>query len=69
VIGHPTHVRATGKDSKVVHERIIQQTIRSYNAHLSRIEVMTYKDLADTAERALTFEDEAAMLVSQMTRG
>ena len=69
VIGHPMHVRATGKDFKVAHEPIIQQTIRSYNAHLSRIEVMTYKDLADTAERALTFEDEAATLASQMMHG
>jgi len=60
VIGHPRHVRAIGEDLKVVDEHTIQQTIRSYNAHLSRIEVMTYKDLADTAERALAFEDEAA---------
>jgi Domain of unknown function (DUF4263) len=60
VIGHPTHVRATGKDLQVVNERTIQQTIRSYNAHLSRIEVMSYKDVADTAERALAFENEAA---------
>ena len=45
----------------VADERTIQQTIRSYNAHLSRIEVVTYKDLADTAERALAFEDEAML--------
>jgi hypothetical protein len=55
VIGHPKHVR-------VVDERTIQQTIRCYNAHLSRVEVMTYKDLADTAERALAFEKEAALV-------
>ena len=60
VIGYPTHVRATDRDLQAVDERTIQQTIRSYNAHLSRIEVMTYKDLADTAERALAFENEAA---------
>jgi hypothetical protein len=45
VIGHPKHVRATGKGLRAADERIIQQTIRSYNAHLSRIEVVTYKDL------------------------
>jgi hypothetical protein len=61
VIGHPQHVRAAGKDGQVADERIIQQTIRSYNAHLSRVEVMTYKDLADTAERALAFENESAL--------
>jgi len=52
VIGHPVH--AEGVDEKAV-----QQTIRSYNAHLSRVEVITYKDLADTAERALAFEEES----------
>jgi hypothetical protein len=51
VMGHPGHVRG-------VDERTIRQTIRSYNSHLSRVEVMTYKDLADTAERALAFEEE-----------
>jgi hypothetical protein len=56
VMGHPNHVKTTGKDFRVADKRTIQQTIRSYNAHLSRIEVMTYKDLADMAERALTFE-------------
>jgi hypothetical protein len=61
VIGHPKHVRAAGKGHRVADERTIQQTIRSYNAHLSRIEVVTYKDLADTAERALAFEDEAML--------
>jgi hypothetical protein len=57
MIGHPKHVQATGGDLRVASERTIQQTIRSYNAHLSRIEVMTYKDLAETAERALDFEN------------
>ena len=57
VIGHPKHVRSTGRNLQVAAERTIQQTIRSYNAYLSRIEVMTYKDLADTAERALAFEN------------
>ncbi len=34
----------------------IVQTIRSYNAHLSRIEVITYSELLDSADRALRFE-------------
>jgi len=32
------------------------QTIRSYNAHLSRIQVITYSDLLDAADRTLRFE-------------
>ncbi|MFF2611677.1 Shedu anti-phage system protein SduA domain-containing protein [Kitasatospora sp. NPDC058046] len=35
----------------------IDQTIRSYNSHLSRIQVLTYADLLDSAERALRFEE------------
>ncbi|MCX4754319.1 Shedu anti-phage system protein SduA domain-containing protein [Kitasatospora purpeofusca] len=35
----------------------IDQTIRSYNSHLSRIQVLTYADLLDSAERALSFEE------------
>ncbi|KZB82848.1 Shedu anti-phage system protein SduA domain-containing protein [Amycolatopsis regifaucium] len=50
VIGHPDHVEG-------IDERAVNQTIRSYNAHLSRVEVITYKDLFDAAERALTFEE------------
>jgi hypothetical protein len=61
VIGHPSHAREVGRGGRAVDERIIQQTIRTYNAHLSRIEVMTYKDLADTAERALAFENESVL--------
>jgi hypothetical protein len=54
VVGHPTHVRGD------VTERQVDQTIRSYNAHLSRLQVVTYKDLVDTAERALAFEANQA---------
>lgn len=50
VIGHPAHVKAPDV-------RTIEDTIRSYNAHLSRVEVVTYASLLDAAERALTFED------------
>lgn len=34
----------------------VDQTIRSYNAHLSRVQVLTRDDLLESAERALTFE-------------
>jgi Shedu protein SduA, C-terminal len=37
----------------------IEQTIRSYNAHISRIQVITYSDLLDSADRALRFEAPA----------
>jgi hypothetical protein len=50
VIGHPVHMAG-------VSARVIDQTLRSYNAHLSRVEVITYATLLDTAERALVFED------------
>lgn len=50
VIGHPVHVDSADT-------RVIDQTLRSYNAHLSRVEVITYATLLDTAERALVFED------------
>ena len=39
--------------------RVIDQTLRSYNAHLARVEVITYATLLDAAERALGFEDTA----------
>lgn len=52
VIGHPAHV--TNVDA-----RTIEQTLRTYNAHLSRVEVITYAALFDAAERALAFEDTA----------
>ena len=57
VIGHPDHVQETNRNGTVLTERTVCQTIRSYNAHLSRVEVMTYKDLVDAAERALAFEE------------
>jgi hypothetical protein len=51
VIGHQDRARPAG----VTREQV-DQTIRSYNAHLSRVQVLTYDDLLDSAERALTFE-------------
>jgi len=52
VIGHPAH--AVGADA-----RTVEQTLRSYNSHLSRVEVITYATLLDAADRALAFEDTA----------
>lgn len=52
VIGHPAHVMNDGAD-----ERLIEQTIRSYNAYLSRVEVITYKTLLGAADQALRFTD------------
>ncbi len=55
IIGHPAHVAIRDRE---VTQMQIDQTIRSYNSHLSRIEVMTYNELLDSAERALQFEEE-----------
>lgn len=51
VIGHQDRARPTD----VTREQV-DQTIRSYNVHLSRVQVITYDDLLDSAERALNFE-------------
>jgi hypothetical protein len=53
VIGHPAHV--AGADA-----RQVEQTVRTYNSHLSRVEVITWATLLDSAARALEFEQEAA---------
>jgi hypothetical protein len=54
VIGHPDHSRHEG-----ISRESIDQAIRSYNAHLSRVKVITYADLLESAERALRFEAES----------
>jgi hypothetical protein len=46
VIGHP------GLQNEV-EEAVIGEALRTYNSHLARIEVITYKQLLDGAERAL----------------
>lgn len=53
VIGHPAHVSG-------LEARQVEQTIRTYNAHLSRVEVITWATLLDSAARALDFEQQAA---------
>ncbi|WP_338671701.1 Shedu anti-phage system protein SduA domain-containing protein [Streptomyces sp. SCSIO 30461] len=52
VIGYPERTDVATREQ-------IDQTIRTYNAHLSRIQVLTYADLLDAAERALAFEEDS----------
>jgi Shedu protein SduA, C-terminal/Restriction endonuclease XhoI len=51
IIGHPEYGQPAG-----VTRTHVEQTIRSYNAHLARIQVLTYADLFDAADRALRFD-------------
>ncbi|GAA4375702.1 hypothetical protein GCM10023088_33510 [Actinomadura verrucosospora] len=53
VVGHPIFVAE--KYSK----EEISSAFRTYNSHLVRIEVITYQELLDSAERALRVEDFA----------
>ncbi|RJQ71524.1 DUF4263 domain-containing protein [Pseudonocardiaceae bacterium YIM PH 21723] len=46
LVGHPKH-------QPDVDEQLINEVLRTHNAHLSRIEVLTYKELLDAAERSL----------------
>jgi hypothetical protein len=55
VIGHVER----GNGSHATKSQIVH-TIRSYNAHLSRIQILTYSDLLDAADRALRFADFSA---------
>ncbi len=52
VIGHPAHVTG-GFD-----EQSVEETVRTYNSHLSRIEVVTYASLLNAAERSMSFVAE-----------
>ncbi|MFJ9680970.1 Shedu anti-phage system protein SduA domain-containing protein [Streptomyces sp. NPDC101194] len=56
VIGYPERTAAD-----LATREQVDQTIRTYNAHLSRIQVLTYADLLDTAERALAFEEDSRL--------
>jgi len=47
IIGHPRYVACGASAAEVA------ETIRTYNTHLTRVQVMTYKDLLDSAEQAL----------------
>jgi hypothetical protein len=59
VIGHTMHVADANPEQ-------VERTIRSYNAHLSRVHVITWSSLLDAAENALQFE-EAAVAASGAT--
>ncbi|MER7051969.1 Shedu anti-phage system protein SduA domain-containing protein [Streptomyces sp. NPDC000351] len=52
VIGHSRHVPDFTRKQ-------IDQTIRTFNSHLSRVQVLTYEDLLDRAEMALRFEEDS----------
>jgi hypothetical protein len=54
IIGHPARTPST-----IATREQVDDAIRIYNAHLSRIQVLTYADLIDTAERALQFEEDS----------
>lgn len=62
VIGHPVHVSG-------LEARQVEQTIRTYNAHLSRVEVITWATLLDSAARALEFERQAATTAQENADG
>jgi hypothetical protein len=47
LIGHPKFVRDDFTDDQIA------STLRTYNSHLSRIEVIHYRDLIENAERDL----------------
>ena len=63
VIGHQDRVQLPG----VTREQI-DQCIRSYNADHSRVQVVTYADLLDAAERALKFDAELPGTISAPAR-
>jgi len=54
VIGHSDHHRPARAARDVV-----ARTLRQYNAGLNRVEVITYDQLVESAERALAFENDS----------
>ncbi|MEU6530458.1 Shedu anti-phage system protein SduA domain-containing protein [Streptomyces sp. NPDC046928] len=63
VIGNPDHVEVPA-DTRLnlgpATRQTIDQAIRTYNALINRIEVVTWADLLDAADRSLKFEEESA---------
>ncbi|MEV0391781.1 Shedu anti-phage system protein SduA domain-containing protein [Polymorphospora rubra] len=55
VIGHPMFVDAR------IPQDVINETIRTYNSHLSRIEVMTFADLIEGAEGSFMLTDAGGL--------
>jgi hypothetical protein len=54
VIGHTDHRRP-----EQVERDVVARTLRQYNAGLNRVEVITYDQLVESAERALAFEHDS----------
>ncbi|NKY88165.1 Shedu anti-phage system protein SduA domain-containing protein [Nocardia veterana] len=59
VIGHSDHHRPADAEREVV-----ARTLRQYTAGLNRVEVITYDQLVDAAERALVFEHDSTSAAS-----
>jgi hypothetical protein len=53
VIGHSDHHRPAQ-----VPREVVARTLRQYNAGLDRVEVITYDQLVDSAERPLDFQHD-----------
>lgn len=51
VVGHKDHVRADD-----IPDGQLELALRTYNAQLSRVQVVTYDQLIDTALRSLSFD-------------
>lgn len=62
VVGHPDHHRPAGASRKIV-----ARTLRQYSASLSRVEVISYDQLVESAERALEFEADINLAASSPT--
>ncbi|MGW1324527.1 Shedu anti-phage system protein SduA domain-containing protein [Streptomyces antibioticus] len=63
VIGNPEYVSIPADPKKKlgpVSRPMIDQTIRTYNTLINRVEVLTWVDLLDAADRSLQFEEEIA---------
>jgi hypothetical protein len=55
VIGHPAYVAGqVSKDN-------VRSTLRTFSSHLSGLEIMTYKDLMDSAEKTLDLVERAQL--------
>lgn len=52
VLGHPRYIRASPTPAQLA------DALRTYNSHLSRIEVITYEELTQTAQRFLQLGQE-----------
>ncbi|AVH97270.1 DUF4263 domain-containing protein [Streptomyces sp. WAC00288] len=53
-----TVVLGNSKKIPGIDKKIVDRTLRTYNSHLSRVEVLTHDDLLDAADRALRFESD-----------